>query len=139
MSAGKLASANPHVLECGRGPALPLGSSRPVHQCTGPYSGFSCSRNAPTFPSSTPQNDKEVGRDRERPRVEPRSCGPVRQRASLTCHLSLDELGLSLCNCATSEQCSYRLSVYPKLARIIAGASLQVFYFPLPVCSAHTA
>lgn len=57
-------SANPHVIECGLGPALPLGSSRPARHCTGSYSGFSCSRNALTFPSSTPQNDK-VGRDRD--------------------------------------------------------------------------
>lgn len=84
-------SANPHGLECGLGPALPLGPSRPAHHCTGPCSGFSCSRNAPTFPSSTPQNDKEVGRDRD----QGRSQGVVAlggRRASPTCYPSLNEL-----------------------------------------------
>lgn len=84
-------SANPYVVECGLGPASPLGSSTPAHGCPGPYSGFSCSGNTSTFPSSTPQNDKEVGRDRDQGWSQEvvALCG---RRASLTSYPSLNEL-----------------------------------------------
>lgn len=84
-------SANPYVVECGLGPASPLGSSTPAHGCPGPYSGFSCSENTSTFPSSTPQNDKEVGRDRDQGWSQEvvALCG---RRASPTSYPRLNEL-----------------------------------------------
>lgn len=84
-------SANPYVVECGLGPASPLGSSTPAHGCPGPYSGFSCSGNTSTFPSSTPQNDKEVGRDRDQGWSQ-EVAALCERRASPTSYPRLNEL-----------------------------------------------